>query len=111
MVTSYEYDAFDRLVKETREGVQAFGDEPPLAAIAAVETHYTLDTLGRVVKTTIPVSGGPDLETSRVYDDTGRIQSETDEAGLTTQYVYDTTAGGGRKVTVTLPGGLTRITE
>ncbi len=86
-LTSYEYDAQDRLI----------------AAIdpAGALTRYPLDCAGRQTRITDALGGVRQFE----YDAAGRLASETDAAGRSTRYRYDAV---GRVVGVTHPGGAER---
>ncbi len=60
------------------------------------------------MRTVTRSGGGLSLSSSADYDAAGRIISETDEAGLTTNYAY---SNGGRTVTKTLPSTATEVTD
>jgi len=75
-------------------------------------TSYTISSGARVISTATSHSGsGTDILTSEQQTDlAGQMLSSTDAAGLETTYAYANTDTGGRKVTVTRPGGQTEIT-
>ncbi|MCK6486472.1 MAG: hypothetical protein L6R00_20335, partial [Phycisphaerae bacterium] len=105
--TDYVHDALGRVILATRTGVDAntnegYAEQPDL------DTAYEYDPLGRLVSTSVDPEG-LNLATSSAYDLAGRLTSTTDESGLVTTYDYDTTAEGGRRVTVTQPGGATQV--
>ncbi|NUQ48234.1 MAG: RHS repeat protein, partial [Phycisphaerae bacterium] len=105
--TDYVHDALGRVILATRIGVDAntnegYAEQPDL------DTVYEYDPLGRLLSTSVDPEG-LNLTTASVYDLAGRLTSTTDESGLVTTYDYDTTAEGGRRVTITQPGGATQI--
>jgi RHS repeat-associated protein len=101
---TYTYDALGRVNTSTRKGVAASGG---FAAQADITTMFGYDGDGRNTSQAVS-AGGLTLTRSTSYDKAGRIQKETNEAGLVTTYSY---ANGGRKQTVTRPGGATETTE
>ena len=90
--TTYSYDDLGRVETETRLGIT---------------TRHVYDAVGREVETRRSSSGGT-LVTRRAYDTAGRLQSSTDESGLTTTYAY---SSDGRTTTVIRPGGTTEVTH
>ena len=68
------------------------------------ETRQAYDAVGHLTKTIFadPDDGGPLTAptTSSTFDSRGRVESETDEMGLTKQFEYDST---GRLTAVVLP--------
>ena len=110
--TTYVRDSLQRVTSSTKEGVAARTD-PNCPAQEDITTSYDFAVASnlRTVTTTVSDESSNELESATVYDLAGRVVSQTDQADLETSYDYDTTAQGGRKVTVTLPNGGTRITE
>lgn len=102
--TVYTHDPLGRVKTQTKKGVAAGGG---FAAQPDITTTFTYDAEGRAVRELVE-GGTLSLSRAREYDRAGRLRSETDNAGLVTTYAY---ALGGRSVTVTRPGGATRITE
>jgi RHS repeat-associated protein len=102
--TDYTYDAIGRISTMTKKGVPASGGFP---AQPDIVTTFTYDPEGRKLSE-IVASAGLSLSQSWVYDRAGRLQSATDQAGLTTSHAY---ANGGRTQTITLPGGATQVIE
>lgn len=100
----YTYDVYNRLKTRTKKGIAAAGGFP---AQVDLVTTYNYDTMGRI-KSEVVTGGGLTLTTSKAYDVAGRMSSQTDAAGLTTNYAY---ANGGRTTTVTMPNGATQITD
>ncbi|WP_404310460.1 Calx-beta domain-containing protein [Neorhodopirellula lusitana] len=83
---AYEYDAWGRVVRETRPDPD--GDGPELSPITLTE----YDGLGRTVSTTQVIGaegGGDDLVTQYEYDSLNRKTKEIDPDGGETLYAYD----------------------
>jgi RHS repeat-associated protein len=76
-------------------------------ARAGVTTTVVYDGDGRALSTT-RAGGGLSLSTYQSYDLAGRLEESADEQGLITRRNY---ALGGRRTTVSRPGGFTEITE
>ena len=102
--TTFTYDALVRVRTRTKKGIAAAGG---FASQPDIVTTLNYDAAGRVVSESIAASGLT-LASSSTYDIAGRIKTQTDQAGLTTNYAY---SNGGRTQTVTLPGGPNRISD
>jgi RHS repeat-associated protein len=101
------YSNFDDLSRSrtvTLKGISAGNGYP---AQNDVVTTYVFDPEGRETSQTV-TGGSLSLTKSAVYDVAGRVQSETDTAGITTSYTY---TAGGRIRTVTNSGGITQTAE
>lgn len=133
---TYSYDAEGRLVEIRQDNrvTQSVSYESPTITITTDEQGVAkiteTDSLGRVIRETTEEGGGVAginrtieynglttiqringvLVSEQTLDLAGRIKSETDQTGATTGYTYEVAAGGGTKVTKTLPGGVTRVT-
>ena len=91
-VTTYGYDALNRLIKVTAAdgGVTSYGYDG-LDQLTAVTdplnqaTQYTQDAFGDVLKTVSPDTG----TTTYTYDADGNVLTRTDAQGNTTTYQYD----------------------
>jgi RHS repeat-associated protein len=109
--TSYDYDAFGRRFKTTREAVAASGNFPAQPAVTTTVASSTPVRRGNRIefrdRDTEIVAGSLKLFTSVSRDGRGRITARTDENGYTTSYAYTL---NGREVTVTRPDGETEIT-
>ena len=92
IITTFIYDALDRVFTETRAGIT---------------TTYTYDADGRTLLTS-RAAGGLALSTGAGFDLAGRQTSDIGEDGLATSTAY---TAGGRIETRTLPSGATEITE
>ncbi|HEX8000313.1 MAG TPA: RHS repeat-associated core domain-containing protein [Pyrinomonadaceae bacterium] len=101
---AYTYDSLKRVRTVTRKGIAAGGGFP---AQPDIVTTYTYDADGRILNETV-ASGGLSLSRSSTYDVAGRIKTEINRAGLMTTYAYE---DGGRKQTVTSPGGVTQVVD
>ena len=104
IVRSYTYDALDRVITETKQGVNGQSD---------IVTTYNR-TLGGLdcgcdaeLVTTVS-AGGLSLTSTVKKDQAGRITESVDTAGLVTTYVY---TNGGRTVTILHPNTATEIRE
>lgn len=82
--TTFQYDALDRLWRETKEGVAESGAH---AEQPDVVTEYTYDAADRLISTR-RIAGDLELVSSKTYDLGGRVLTTTDEAGLVTTYSY-----------------------
>ncbi|GAA1380935.1 LamG-like jellyroll fold domain-containing protein [Catellatospora chokoriensis] len=101
--TTFEYDAFGRVVKEIEQD--------------GGETVSTYDETGNLLTTTVkgftgdpanPLPAPIDLVmTSKAYDPSGRLASETDPEGVTTEYTY---TDNGLTATVTRKKGTSSFT-
>lgn len=100
--TQYFFDDLLRVTKSEFKGVSASGSYP---AQDMVSTYYSYDGAGRVVGTQI-TAGTVTQTTSQSFNRAGQLTSSTDALGLTTTYSY---SNGGRTVTTTLPGSVTRV--
>lgn len=87
------------------------------AAQGMIYTHKTFDIAGRVLSEKVSSSSDKNanpadaVTNSRQYNLAGLVTSETAEVGagnFSTSYAY---ANGGRTVTVTLPGGATKVAD
>ena len=105
--TKNEY-FFDDLMQVTRVERKAVAVTAGLPAQDAINTYNTHDAAGRVISTRTVGSGGLTLSTSTSFNFAGLPTAQTDERGLTTTLSY---ANGGRRITGTLPGGATIITD
>jgi len=106
-ITKYTYNTLNQVTE--REELGQPGETPNWPDQPALRTAYTVDLLGRVTQTAVLGSNNqPGRVTSASYNPAGQLVSETAEDGLATSYLYEL---GGRRVTATLPGGATRITE
>jgi RHS repeat-associated protein len=102
--TDFTYDSFNRIATRTKKGapaVSGFSAQPDIVST------YTYDTEGRITSETTSASGLT-LTKSTTYDVAGRVRTETDAAGLVTTHTY---TNGGRTETITLPGGVTRVSD
>jgi YD repeat-containing protein len=97
----YEYDSLNRVKKQTKKGIAAGGGFP---AQADIITDFEYDAEGRQKKETI----GGVVVSQRAYDRAGRLASEIDQAGLSTNYSY---TNGGRTQTIARSGGATEISD
>ncbi|MHC4674633.1 MAG: DUF6531 domain-containing protein, partial [Planctomycetota bacterium] len=91
-ITSYAYDAFNRLHTVTQPGglltTYHYDLHGNLGSVTDAETHattFTYDDMGRLVSTTSPDTG----TTVYVYDEAGNAVQKTDAKGITSTYVYD----------------------
>ncbi|HWA09343.1 MAG TPA: RHS repeat-associated core domain-containing protein [Opitutaceae bacterium] len=100
----YTLDDLFRVENARRTGVSATSG---YAAQGNVDTAYTYDAADHVLTTTT-TGGSLSLGASATYDLVGRVTSQTDTTGLTTNYEYafDGT-NGGSIVTTKLPGHTT----
>ena len=107
-ITGYSVDERGRMLWRRKYSVPAAGSYPTQDWLY---THFRYDAASHVVWQRVNNSSNPNdpgpTATSE-YDYAGRLVNSTDADGLTTHWDY---ANGGRIVTVTLPGGATRITE
>jgi RHS repeat-associated protein len=102
--TEYDLDDLFRVETARRKGVSASGS---YAAQGDVETAYTYDAADHVLTTTT-TGGSLSLSASATYDLAGRVTSQTDASGLTTNYVYAFDGTNGGSITTTqLPGHTT----
>ena len=102
--TEYDLDDLFRVETARRKGVSASGS---YAAQGDVETAYTYDAANHVLTTTT-TGGSLSLSGSATYDLSGRVTSQTDVSGLTTNYVYAFDGTNGGSITTTqLPGHTT----
>ena len=92
LVTSYVYDAENRLVQTTLpDGAvstteyNTFGQQGKTTDALGRETTYAYDDRGNMVATTYPDG----TTSSMTYDVENRNTSGTDRNGVTTYYVYD----------------------
>jgi RHS repeat-associated protein len=92
LVTQYEYDALNRLVKTTqpdgsttRTVYNAIGKQSQTLDPLSRVTSYEYDAAGRLVKTVYP-DGTAEASS---YDAEGRRLTSTDRAGRETNYIYD----------------------
>ena len=87
-VSSYEYDAFGRVTRQT--------------SATGAQTDYAYTSAGNLQSVTGPANNdaGTRPQTSYAYDSLGRVTSVTDPLGRATSYTYDAL---GRVLTVTLP--------
>jgi RHS repeat-associated protein len=100
---TFEYDAIGRLTEMTKLG---FGGSDDIETTISRSTN----SAGYVETTTI-AAGSLSQVTSVEYDLAGRVIKTVDAANMATTYEYGFSTGGGKKVTVTRPGGATEITE
>ena len=102
--TEYDLDDLFRVATARKKGVAASGG---YATQGDVETTYTYDAADHVLTTTT-TGGSLSLSTSATYDLAGRVTSQTDQSGLTTNYGYDVDpTNGGNIVTTQFPGHTT----
>ena len=106
--TDFTYDALGRTSATIKKGVPASGGCPAQVDITTTNTYDGADHI-----TQAQTSGGAlALTTTAAYDLAGRLTQTVENSGsanaLATGYAY---SSGGKIVTVTLPGGATRITE
>ena len=104
METTFTYDSLNRIKTSTKKGIAAAGGFP---AQADIVTTFSYDAEGHQIGETI-AGGSLTLTTSRVYDKTGRLTRDADQAGLSSTYGY---TNGGRTQTVTRPGGATEVID
>jgi YD repeat-containing protein len=100
ITVSYTYDAAGRIDTVTR----AAG-----GSIPALTTKFAYNAAGQVTQQIVGYGSSETLVSARVYDDAGRVTSESSpgpNGAITTGYSYNP---GSRQVTVTLPNGGTRI--
>src|SRR6185369_6993278 len=86
----FTYDSLNRIRTTTKKGIAAGGG---FAAQSDITTTFSYDAESRKTAETVA---------------SGRLKNETDNAGVSTGYAY---ANGGRTETLTLLGGVTRITD
>jgi RHS repeat-associated protein len=104
--TQYTLDALYRVSRAQRKGVSATAGFP---AQGDINTDYTYNAADQVLTTTTaPAAGGLSLTTSATYNAAGQILTSVDARNLTTSFAY---FNGGRKVTITAPGGATKTTD
>lgn len=91
-VTSYEYDAQNRLTRATAPDggviVNAYDTEGRLSTVTdprGLATSYTYNGLGQLLSQASPDSG----TTTYAYDSAGRLASESKANGLTISYTWD----------------------
>ncbi len=97
------FDVFDRPLTVSRLGVPVSGALP---AIPQKDTNFTYDAAGRKLTETTTASGAT-IALVWTYDSLGRVKTAS-ENGKGTSFLYEF---GGRRVTETRPGGITRVTE
>jgi RHS repeat-associated protein len=92
LVTSYQYDRENRLVKTTypdgsttQVAYNSIGKQSATADQLGRATSYTYDAMGRLTRTDFP--DGTNEQSA--YDAEGRRVSSTDRAGRLTSYTYD----------------------
>jgi YD repeat-containing protein len=96
IATGYTYDAFKRVLTETRAGVT---------------TSYGYDAEGRTLsRKRIGSDNSQIIQESNVYDVAGRLVSTTDALDHTTSHTYSADGNGRDVETVTHPDGGTEIT-
>lgn len=105
-VINYTYDASGLLLRKDTTGVAASGN---YAAQGTIYAHYTYDAASRKISekssnSMNPLDPGPTATIH--YDSAGRIDSQTDAAGLVTGIAYNLSS---HTTTTTLPGGATKI--
>lgn len=100
IITTYAYDDRGRVASKTRLAFEALPE---------LKTSFAYDDENRVLSTTIG-EGVDAIVTSKTYDKSGRLLTETTQC-LTTTYQYHVTSGNLTHSTITLPGGATRIIE
>jgi len=105
LVTSYQYDAHDRLLKttfpdgsSTRTVLTPTGKAGSRIDELGRVTAFSYNALEQLVSTTFPDG----TTTSSSFDDEGRTASRTDQAGRATTMAYDAL---GRLTTTTHPDG------
>ena len=102
VVTSYTYDALDRIHTQTRLGAPATAE---FAAQADIVTTYFYDAAGRTTQE-VTSAGALALTNSTTYDLAGRIVRTRSPDGLVTSNSY-----GIREQTTVLPNGATEVTR
>lgn len=107
--TEYTYDATGRVLTKTKKGIAASGSYPVQSDIIIGYTYGVTSTGRTVQETTYDAGQTLSLTTTRQYDFAGRLVSETNPAGLTTQTTWSYATSGNRLVTTVVPGGATRI--
>ncbi len=114
VLTEFVYDSLGRVVTRTKKGASSWtinGYTHPAQGDLVSSYLYQTDATGLVVVETV-TDGSLSLKTTTRHDRAGRVVSKQEYAdaalSLTTQFAYDL---GGRKVTTTLPGGATRVSE
>ncbi len=104
----FQYDALERVTKETVKGAPAYGAYP---AQPDIVTDYAYNALDQIISKSVS-SGGQSQTWSWTFDKMGRIASETAPGNLTTSYSYTNEGGpGGFTKTVTYPNGGSVTTE
>jgi RHS repeat-associated protein len=94
---SYTYDVAGRVLLATRAAS---------GSLAAVTTRYTYDAAGRVVTEQVGWGAAEQLMSTKIYDDAGRLVSETSPGVAATTHTYNVAA---RSHITTLPSAATRI--
>jgi RHS repeat-associated protein len=108
MITRFVYDTKGRVDKTIRLALPSSTAAPD--GIPAITTVFTYDDENRVLSTTIKgASPAEDVVSSKTYDRSGRVLTETNQ-GLTTSYAYNVTDGLLTSTTATFPGGATQTT-
>ncbi|MGE0481618.1 MAG: hypothetical protein AB7Q17_14215, partial [Phycisphaerae bacterium] len=111
MERTTDRDVLGRVLSETKAGAASHGDYPAQDPVTTTITRG-FDGSDNPTETTVVSDGTLSRTTTRTFDLAGRILAESDDdTGLETTYLHETVAGGGRKVTRTLPGGAGEITE
>lgn len=92
MVTRYEYDSLNRVVKTTypdgsttQTAYNSIGKQSETTDQPGRKTTYAYDDMGRLTRTTFP----DQTTESTTYDKEGRRIESTDRAGHVTKYEYD----------------------
>jgi len=120
LVTTYQYDSSDRLLQtiypdgtHTQTLYDASGRIDHTVDKIGLQTYYEYDADGRMIRTTqkdnsgnfLRDAGGNILQCLTSYDLDGRVQSQTDINGRTSQFIYDSL---GRVVQTINPDGSRR---
>jgi RHS repeat-associated protein len=91
-ITTYEYDALNRLTKVTQPGniitLYTYDIHGNLATVTdgvSNTTSYRYDDMGRLLETTSPDTG----LVKYAYDEAGNIKTKEDAKGIVVQYAYD----------------------
>ncbi|GJQ27294.1 MAG: hypothetical protein HBSAPP02_23260 [Phycisphaerae bacterium] len=102
---TFQYDG-DRITQETKVGVSSYATYP---AQPNTTTSFSYDADGRLNGTTVSGTQGEDtvsISNSREYYPDGRLQSVTNEAGVTAEYFYTSSPEvGGEFITIARPKG------
>ena len=102
-------DDTGELISETKQGVAASGDYLAQPDVTTSYAKSTNATTGETTQTVTQTDGTTTRTLSiTITDAQGRTKSVTDQLSRVTSYLYE---DHGRRVTETLPGGGTRITE